>query len=382
MLKVMIIGAGGIAPAHIEGFLEFKDKVQIVGVVNRNLKRAEDLIEKYELPARAVSDYKELLDEVDIAAICTPPATHKEMAVACLEKNIHVLLEKPMAGSLDECDAILEAESNSSAMVSVIAQSRFVSSISKTMKMLHGEKYGKILFASVNSYWWRGQSYYDLAWRGTWASEGGGCTINQAVHHIDLLIWAKGMPVSVMSYMTNLGHDNSEEEDISVSILRYDDGSIVQLTCSLLHHGEEQKLNFQLEKVGVSIPFAVTASQSRENGFPFSNEAIVEDFTHEYNSIDDLEYQHHTGQIDNFLNAIESNSTPLVDGISGRNAIELITAIYDSATNECTVKLPLCKDSDFYTYEKKVRNAPHFHEKTRSVDAFEDTTITSFKDKY
>ena len=295
MFRAMIIGAGGIAPAHIEGFLAFRDKVEIVAVVNRNIARATDMIARYDLRAEALTDYREGLERVDIVAICTPPATHREMAVACLERDIHVLVEKPMALSLSECDAILEAAGKSKAQLSVVAQSRFISSIAKTVKLLHAGRYGRILFGSVNSYWWRGQSYYDLAWRGTWESEGGGCTLNHAIHHIDLLLWVKGMPIEITSYMNNLNHGNSEEEDLSVSILRYRDGSVVQLTCSLLHHGEEQKLNFQLEKVGVSIPYAVTASKPRENGFPLANSGMIAEFNAEYESLEDLEYEHHTG---------------------------------------------------------------------------------------
>ena len=382
MYRAMIIGAGGIAPAHIEGFLAFRDKVEIVAVVNRNIARATDMIARYDLRAEALTDYREGLERVDIVAICTPPATHREMAVACLERDIHVLVEKPMALSLSECDAILEAAGKSKAQLSVVAQSRFISSIAKTVKLLHAGRYGRILFGSVNSYWWRGQSYYDLAWRGTWESEGGGCTLNHAIHHIDLLLWVKGMPIEITSYMNNLNHGNSEEEDLSVSILRYRDGSVVQLTCSLLHHGEEQKLNFQLEKVGVSIPYAVTASKPRENGFPLANSDMMAEFNAEYENLEDLEYEHHTGQIADFLGAITGWGELLVTGVDGRNALELITAIYDSATSGKPVHLPLAEDSAFYTLESKIKNAPHFNEKIKSVSAFSDTTITSFKGKY
>ena len=382
MNRVMVIGAGGIAPAHIEGFLAFRDKAKIVAVVNRDITRAEGLIAKYNLQALALSDYREGLDMVDIVAICTPPATHKEMTVTCLRRGIHVLVEKPMALSLDECDAMLEEAGKSKAVLSVVAQSRFISGIAKTMQMLHGGGYGKILFGSVNSCWWRGQSYYDLAWRGTWKSEGGGCTLNHAIHHIDLLLWAKGLPATVTSYMGNLNHNNSEEEDLSVSILQYEDGSVVQLTCSLLHHGEEQKLNFQLEKVGVSIPYEVTSSKSRENGFPLDNLEVVEKFKAEYESLEDLEYEHHTGQIGDFLGAIVEGREPQITGVDGRNALELITAIYDSASSGKRVELPLSAQSGFYSLESKVQNAPHFNEKVRSVSAFSDTSVTSFKGKF
>lgn len=382
MLKVMIIGAGAIAPAHIEAYLEFTDRAEIIAVANRTVSRAQAIIEKFKLNAVAVSDYKEVLEQVDIVSICTPPGTHREITVTCLNLQKHVLLEKPMAVSLQDCDEILEAEKNNSAVLSVVAQSRFISSISKTINIIHNRNYGRVLFTSVNSLWWRGQNYYDLSWRGLWKTEGGGCTLNHAVHHIDLLIWANGMPVEVTSVMSNLCHDNSEVEDISVSILKYADGTMAQLTCSLLHHGEQQKLNFQMEKAGVSIPMEVTANTPRENGFPLGNEEITEQFKMEYDRLEGYKYEHHKGQVEDFLNCVISGKDPLVDGTSGRETIELIAAVYKSAVTKKTVKLPLCPDDAFYTHEGIIDNTIYFNEKTKFVDAFEDTAITSFKGKF
>ncbi len=382
MLNVMIIGAGGIAPAHIEGFIAFGDKCKVTAIANRNISRAQGLIEKYKLDAIAVSDYKDMLDGVDIVAICTPPQTHREISVTCLNAKKHVLLEKPMAFSLDDCDAIIEASQQNDRILSVVAQSRFIDSIAKTIKMIHSGEYGKVLYAYVNSLWYRGGSYYDLAWRGKWETEGGGCTLNHAVHHIDLLLWAKGMPCEVTSVMGNLTHDNSEEEDLSISILKYADGSFAQLTCSINHHGEQAKLDFQMEKVGVSMPFEVHASKSRANGFPEDDEDMIEKFTTQYDALEDLKYQHHTGQVENFLYSIESGVKPIIGGMDARNTIELITAIYKSASTKSTVTLPLEKGDDFYTHDGVVENTIFFNEKTKSIDAFEDTTITSFKGKF
>jgi UDP-N-acetyl-2-amino-2-deoxyglucuronate dehydrogenase len=382
MIKIMIIGAGGIAPAHIEGYLTFKDRAKIVAIADRSKKRAEDVVEKYDLDAKVVEDFKLMLDEVDAVSICTPPGTHRDIATYCLNNKKHVLLEKPMAVCLNDCDAIIEAAQANNCFVSVVAQSRFISSIANTIKLIHSGDYGKVLYTYVNSLWWRGQSYYDLAWRGKWETEGGGCTLNHAVHHIDLLIWAKGMPTEIISVMNNLGHDNSEEEDLSVSILKYADGTMAQLTCSLVHHGEEQKLNFQMEKAGISIPFEVKANVSRPNGFPVEDEKTKEKVIRDFNALEDLKHEHHTGQVQNFLSAIVDGEKLLMDGVSGRNTIELITAVYKSACTGKKVTLPLDKNDVFYTHEGLVKNAIYFNEKTRSIEAFEDTTITSFKGKF
>jgi len=382
MLKAMIVGAGGIAPAHIEGYLVFKERVEIIVIANPTLSRANKLIEKYCLNAVAVEDYKEKLSQVDILSICSPPASHAGIAVMALEAGKHVLLEKPMATSLEECDLIIKAAERGGGKLSVVAQSRFITSISRTINLIHSGLYGRLLFSQVNSFWYRGQSYYDLYWRGVWDKEGGGCTLNHGVHHIDLLLWAKGMPTEIISVMSNLNHQNSEEEDLSLSILKYSDGTLAQINCSLLHHGEEQKLNFQMEKLGLSIPFDIKMSIERSNGFPLDDNDAIKRGQEEYNAIPELEYEHHTGQIENFINSIQTNTEICVDGQDGRNAIEIITAIYKSAITGQSVTLPLSDNDPHYNFKGRINNAVRYNKKTRFVQAFEDTNITSFHGKY
>lgn len=382
MLKVMIIGAGAISPSHIEGYLEFKDKVQIAAISNLVEKPVTDLIKKYNLKdTKFVSDYREVLDDIDLVSICTPPKTHEKIAIDCLTKGIHVLTEKPMAPSLKACDNMIEAARKGNALISVVAQSRFKSENAKIIKLIHDKELGKVLYTNVLSNWWRGQSYYDLAWRGKWENEGGGCTLNHAVHHIDLLLWANGMPKEVTSIIANLAHNNSEEEDLSLSLLKYDDGSLANLTCSLISHGEEQSLTFQTEKGGLSIPYSLRANESRPNGFPDTAENVIEYINKKYENADNLQYEYHAGQIYDLINAIENGTKLLVDGESGRRTIELITAIYKSGTLGKPVALPLSPEDDFYTLDGLAEHAIHFNEKTKSIEAFEDNTLTSIAGK-
>jgi predicted dehydrogenase len=382
MLKVAIIGAGAIAPAHVEGFLQFKDSVRIVAVANRSIGRAQDLIQRYKLDARAYSDYREAIAGADIVAICTPPGNHREVAEAAFALGAHVLVEKPMAPTLADCDAILDAATRSGKLLSVVAQIRFVDSINRMVRIMKSGDFGRILFSQVNSLWWRGASYYDLSWRGRWQSDGGGCTFSHAVHHIDLLLWIKGLPSEVTAIMGNLAHDNSEEEDLSMAMLRFPDGSLGQITSSLMHHGEPQLLNFQLEQLGLSIPFKVSASRQRSNGFPLADDETEKRFLAAYEGLPALEHEHHAGHIGDFIRAIETRGAPLVSGQDGSAAVELITAIYKSASSGTTVQLPLREDDPFRTKAGILTQLPRFNEKTRDIPAFDDLEITSFKEKF
>lgn len=380
MIKVAVIGTGGIANSHLEAYeSSFKGRCQVVALCDIYLEKAVQHKEKFQLDCRVEQDYRELLDsDIDLVSICTPPYTHAQIAIDFLRAGKHVLVEKPMSSSLEECDRMLEAASESKRILSVIGQNRFRGPIMKLKRTLDSGKAGKIVHAQVDSHWWRGHCYYDLWWRGTWEKEGGGCTLNHAVHHIDMLQWMMGMPDKVQAVMSNTLHDNAEVEDISIAILSYGNGSLAQITSSVVHHGEEQQLIFQGEKARISAPWKVYASTSKENGFPIRNTVLEEELENTYNSMEELPYTGHAGQIDDVMKAIESGSLEvLIDGREGRKTLELITAIYEAATTGKSVSLPLTKDNSlFYSRDNLLANAPHFYEKTSSVVSFSKNDIT------
>lgn len=380
MIKVAIVGTGNISPRHIAGYLEFPDRCEIVALVDIYPEKAIEKKEKFNLTnARVYDDHRKMLEmeDVDLVDICTPPFTHAEIAINSLEAGKHVLVEKPMAASLEECDLMIEAALRANRYLSVIAQNRFTNGFMKLKKVVDSGLAGKIAHVQVNSFWWRGHSYYDLWWRGTWEKEGGGCTLNHAIHHIDLLIWLMGMPAELVALMSNALHDNAEVEDISTAVLKYDNGAMGQITSSVVHHGEEQEIILQGEKARISAPWKVYASVPAPNGFPAGRDEKLEAALNElYNGIPDLKYTGHTGQINDVLNAIENKGNLLISAQDGRNAIELITAIYKSASLKQLVKLPLSKDDPFYTVAGIRANAPRFYEKKVSIENFKEEFIT------
>ena len=378
MLKVAIIGAGNISFSHIEAYLAFPARCQIVVVADIYPDKAAARIQQYQLSAKAVSDYKELLTEdIDVVSVCTPPYTHAPISIDFLRAGKHVIVEKPMASSLKECDEMNEEAKQSGKILSATAQNRFRTPMMNLKSVLDTGLMGKIVHAQVDSFWWRGHCYYDLWWRGTWEKEGGGCTLNHAVHHIDALLWMLGKPAEVQAVMSNTAHDNAEVEDLSIAILKYPNGSLAQITSSVVHHGEEQQLIFQGTDARVSVPWKVTASTSKQNGFPEPNRELEQRLQQYYDQLPALEHEGHEGQIDNVLTAIETGGAPLIDGHSGRDTLELIMAIYKSASTGQSVKLPLSQEDAFYTSEGTQREAIHFYEKKTVVENFQDSRITT-----
>ena len=299
MLNIAIIGTGSIAPSHIEAYQRFSIKCKIVTVCDIYPEKAKKTLEKYGLTADFVKDYAELLErpDIDLVSVCTPPYTHAQIAIDFLEAGKHVLVEKPMASSLEECDAMNAAADNSGKILSVVAQNRFRTPMMKVKRVLETGLMGPILHTQVDSFWWRGHSYYDLWWRGTWEKEGGGCTLNHAVHHIDIFQWMNGMPSEITAVTSNTAHDNAEVEDISIAIGRYENGALAQITSSVIHHGEDQQLIFQGKNARVSSPWKLKASTSKENGFPEENAALEEQIQKVYDEQPDVQYEGHAGQI-------------------------------------------------------------------------------------
>jgi UDP-N-acetyl-2-amino-2-deoxyglucuronate dehydrogenase len=378
MLKVALIGSGAIADSHIQAYLRFPDQCQIIALVDLYPAKAAEKAAKHGLKAAIYPDYRTLLEKeaFDVASICLPPFGHAEVTVELLRAGKHVLVEKPMATCLEECDAMIATAQGSGRLLSVVAQNRFKTPMMKLKRILESGLAGKILHGQVDSFWWRGSRYYDLWWRGSWEKEGGGCTINHAVHHIDLFLWMMGMPSALQAMTRNLAHDNSEVEDFSTAWLDYAHGGVGQITTSLVHHGEEQQLVFQGEYAKVSVPWSVKAARQRENGFPEEEIERVRQIQNAYDQLPALTWEGHDGQIANFLAAIAGRESLLIDGREGRRTLELITAIYQSSHCERKITLPLSGSDPFYAREGLLKNARHFHEKVRSLENFAQNEIT------
>ena len=379
MLSIGVIGTGNISRAHLHAYLEFPEEVQVVALADIEPGKAETARAEFVLDgARVYEDATAMLasEHLDLVSIATPPGTHCELSVQALEAGVHVIVEKPMAPSLEECDRMLEAQRRSGKLLSVIAQNRFRDDMAQLKAVLDSGRIGRIAHARIASAWWRGRAYYDLWWRGTWASEGGGPTLNHAIHHIDLALWLLGRPQAVAAMMTNAGHDNAEVEDLSVALLQYERG-LAELTSSVVHHGEQQEIIVQGEHARIGQPWSVAAETARPNGFPETggDAELVAELEALAAGQAPLEHTGHSGQLGDVIAAIREGRAPLVDGEAGKRAIELVTAIYAAAIERRTIDLPITAENPWYRSETLLERAPRFYEKTASVRSQEGEAI-------
>lgn len=378
MIRVAVVGTGNIATFHLRSYAQFADRCQVVALVDIIPEKAEKKRADFGLACDVYDDHHALLarGDIDLVDICTPPYVHAEIAINCLRSGKNVLVEKPMAASLEECDRMLAAARESGMLLSSIAQNRFTTANMRLKRMLEGGLAGPVKHVQIDSFWWRGHCYYDLWWRGLWEKEGGGCTLNHAVHHMDLLIWMMGLPEVVQAMLANVAHDNAEVEDLSVAVARYP-GALAQITSSVVHHGEEQQMVFQCQDARISTPWRTYASTSMENGFPVRNEALEQALQEAYDALPELAYEAHAAQIEDVLTCLETGRAPAIGGQDGRNTIELITAIYKAGATQTPVSLPISPEDPFYTAEGLIKSMPHFYEKTTAVTTLGDGNITT-----
>lgn len=377
MHRVVVLGAGSISATHVRAFESLDGRAKVVAVAARHTSSAQRVIDECGIDARAYDDYRRavLEEDCDIVVVCTPPALHCEMTVFCLEHGKHVLVEKPMGMSVEECDRMIAAAKRSGRKLSVVAQSRFFTPIWKTKQLLAEGAAGPLHFVQVNSFWFRGPMYYDLEWRGRWETEGGGCTFVQAVHHIDLLCWMAGSPSEVTAILGNRAHDNSEEEDISLALLRFPSGALGEMNSAIICHGQPQSLYFVCDRASISVPHKIVADVSQPNAFPIEDPELLRALEQRFEEIPAPACEGFAGLADDLIRAIETDTQPVSSGESGRATLELIAAIYESGATGRTVKLPLSPESPFYRAQGIRDNMPRFHQKRTSVEKLEDAPI-------
>lgn len=372
MLSVLIIGTGSVARAHAEAYRNIEKSVCISGVVDIDRERAEEFARKHELADapgfRLYTNYREALTKgcFDLVSICTPPPFHYVMSIDSLNAGAHVLLEKPMALSLEECDIILEIAKRAGRRVSVMVQNRYDTSKVRIHRLISDGHCGRVLYAQAYSAWWRGAEYYNT-WHGSWETEGGGCALNLAVHQIDLMLWLAGSIGEVTAFTANVNHSNADVEDLALGIVRFNGGAAAgglgELLGSTVHHGEGQQLLFQTERAGLAFPFQIKASRARAGGLPENDPETVAKLTALCNKYPPLAAEGFEGQIRDFVSLIETGAASpfLPDGNSARAAVEVVMALYKSAATKRSVSLPLLPDDPFYTRAGLREHALHYN---------------------
>ena len=333
MIRFALVGCGRISEKHIEA-IEGIPEAKLVAVCDTNIKKAMKA-EKLSKNAKSYSSYDEMLEkeDIDVVNILTPSGLHPKHTIDIVKKyKKHIVVEKPMALKLKDADEMIKTCDECGARLFVVKQNRYNLPIQKVKKALEEKKFGKIVSGSIRVRWARYQEYYDLAdWRGTWELDGGVVT-NQASHHIDLLEWMLGEPVSVIA-KTETCLADIEVEDTAAAIIKFKSGAIgiVEATTCARPKDLEASISILGEKGSVVIGgMAVNKMETWmfEDESEDESRKIIEDFTETPPNIYGFGHKRY---LEHVVDCIENNKKALVDGKEGRKSIELINAIYESS---------------------------------------------------
>ena len=348
-VRVGVIGAGNIARAHARAYGSFPEEAEIVAFADIHEETARSAAEEF--GGSHYADYHEMLarDDVDLVSVCTPPFEHARNAIDALNAGKHVLCEKPMAGSLQECDAMIAAARDSGKTLSQVFQWRFRREVLMAKALVDEGKLGRVLFGKMELLWWRARAYYDLWWRGTWEKECGGATINHAVHAVDAYLWLMGrLPDSIYADMGTFTHD-IEVEDLSVALLRFSDGALGQMTSTVCLPQNTERIEICGEDAAVTLPWGVHAASERGRGMASRDEAKQDELREWAEAqVPEPEHQGHAAQIREVLAAVREGRDSAITGQDGRASIELISALYKSALTGQRVHLPIAQEDPYY----------------------------------
>ena len=357
-LRFAIVGCGTIADTHAQALAALTPEgVSPTVCCDVVPERAASFAAKYGLQAQGFDAM--LADpDVDAVSICAPSGLHADLGARALRAGKHVVVEKPMDVSLDACDRLLAAQRDAGRTLAVISQHRFDFASITVKDALDAGQLGPLVFAEARVPWFRTQEYYDSGdWRGTWALDGGGALMNQGVHTADLLRWLCGPAESVYAQARTLAHERIEVEDVVAATVGFANGAVATLSAStalypgfavrLSVHGTEgsaviegDRLHTLHTKTGgatqgeeahahalqVASGGTKAATESAPSGTAASDPAA-------------LWGEAHRAQLSDFARCCRTGETPVVDGVEGRKAVELVLAVYESARTGQVVRL-------------------------------------------
>ena len=341
-----LIGCGRIANNHLTAALN--NHLHIAAVCDVCPEAIDVLLEKHGLAGdpsiKRYTDHKALLAEnkVDLVGVATGSGHHAPIAIDCIESGMNVIIEKPIAMSMADADRIVELAKKKNVKVCACHQNRFNTAVQETRKALEEGRFGRLSHGTVHIRWNRDRNYYlQGVGRGTWAQDGG-CLLNQCIHGIDLLRWMMGDEVEEVYGATRRQfHDYLEAEDVGLAVVKFKNGAIgtIEGTTNVYPKNLEETLYLFGERGTVKLG---GTSANNIDIWNFEDESHTDAANMgRTEAVSTANGTGHTRLYADMIEAIEMNRKPYVDEIAGRNALELVLAIYKSQKIGMPVKLPL-----------------------------------------
>jgi predicted dehydrogenase len=351
-LRTSIVGCGKVAHLHAAALSTLPES-ELVAVCDADGARATEFGSQYGV--KGFEDVTRMIDDegVQVVVVCTPHPLHASVAVAAAERGAHILVEKPLAASVVDCDDMIAAASWNRVRLGVVSQRRFFEPVVRMKSALDAGKIGAPILGTVQMFSWRDEAYYRSdPWRGKWDTEGGGVLINQSPHHLDILLWLMGDVEEVTGRWANLTHPYVEVEDTALAIVRFRSGGLGSITVSLCQKpGIYTKIHVHGSNgasVGAQTDSGATfiAGMSNVVEPPMTDLWTIpgeDSLLPEFQDVDRASFggneHYHALQVRDFLRAIIDGREPAVTGADGRKVVELISAIYQSSNEGRAIRL-------------------------------------------
>jgi len=331
-LNVALIGCGRISKRHSEllGNNQIKG-AKLVAVCDIVYEKAEKIGEQFNVQSYIDMDDMMNKEQVDVAVVLTPSGLHSEHVINLSKYGKDIVVEKPMALTLDDADAMIESCDHYGCRLFIVKQNRFNVPVIKLREAYQAGRFGKLILGTVRVRWARHQSYYDQdAWRGTWEMDGGVLT-NQASHHVDMLEWMMGDVDSVFA-ITKTALADIEVEDTAVVTLKFKNGAlgVIEATTATRPFDLEGSISILGEKGNVVIGgFAVNQMSSWAfDKIHDGDDQVLKKYSVNPPNVYGFGHQ---AYYEHVVNCISNGGQNLIDGLQGRKTVKLISAIYESA---------------------------------------------------
>jgi len=346
MVRYALLGYGKVAHLHAQALRNVKNS-RLVAVWGRNMEKARQFAKKWEIEAYTDLDLMVKEAKVDAVVVTTVHPLHMEHTLKALDAGLHVMVEKPMALTVWQCDRMIAKAEEKQKKLGVISQRRWYPACQRIRKAIDSGNLGTPVIGQVTMLGWRDKAYYDSdPWRGSWELEGGGVLINQAPHQLDLLHWYLGEIEEVYAQWDNFNHPYIEVEDSAVATVRFRSGAIASILVS-----NSQKPGIYA-KVHVHGSNAFSAGVQTDGGAMFvaGQSTIIDPAVNDlwtiegeqgnlerwkeedaklFNEVDATTY-FFTLQLEDFTRAILEDRKPASSGHDGRETVKLIEGIYKS----------------------------------------------------
>jgi UDP-N-acetyl-2-amino-2-deoxyglucuronate dehydrogenase len=331
MLNFALVGCGRIAKRHSELLgLKQIEGAQLSAVCDIDESKAKAIGERFSVPY--YTDMHQMMqgESLDAAVVLTESGSHARNVVDLAQYGKHIVVEKPMALTLDDADAMIRACDKAGVKLFVVKQNRFNVPVVKLREAIEQGRFGKLVLGTVRVRWCRPQEYYDQAsWRGTWAMDGGVLT-NQASHHIDMLEWMMGEVESVFARSAT-ALANIEAEDTAVVTLKFRNGALGVIEATTAVRPKDLEGSISVLGEGGTVEIAGFAVNKMKTWNFVKEEQGDDDVMEKYSVNPPNVYGFgHQAYYDYVVDCISNNGPHLVDGLVGRKSLELINAIYES----------------------------------------------------